>query len=237
MEYRFYLFDLDRTLWDFDTNSFNTISSLLLYYFKDRVDPTTFYNYYDKVNRELWVEYERGAISKKELTSSRFPKVFNYFKIGDTLIAERFAEQYLEQMSLQKVLMPHASEVLEKLSKKGAKMAVVTNGFVEGQYKKMVSAGIDHFFDAVVTSEEVGLFKPSPPIFKRALEAIGGVKSETLMVGDDFINDIEGAMIFGIDQFFYNYKGLKGFHGATYSDSDLRALLLSPPQRDLHPPL
>ena len=45
------------------------------------------------------------------------------------------------------------------------------------------------------------------------------------MVGDDFANDIEGAMIFGIDQFFYNYNSVPCDGGPTYDSSDLRDLV------------
>lgn len=224
-EYRYYLFDLDRTLWDFDTNSFNTISSLLTEYFGHQIDPKLFFSHYDKVNLELWAQYESGKISKEELTGSRFPLVFRHFKIGNDTLAKEFSQLYLSRMPLQSRLMPHARQVLEELSKRGAKMAIITNGFIESQYQKLVSAKIEHFFEAVVTSEEVDAFKPAAAIFKRALEQIGGVKKESLMVGDDFANDIEGAMIFGIDQFFYNFKKNREFRGATYSSDDLRGLL------------
>lgn len=104
-------------------------------------------------------------------------------------------------------------------------MALITNGFKEVQYTKLANSGIEKYFDAVMISEEQGVHKPSPIIFKRALDAIGGVKSEALMVGDDFANDIEGAMIFGIDQFFYNYNSVPCDGGPTYDSSDLRDLV------------
>lgn len=110
-------------------------------------------------------------------------------------------------------------------------MAIISNGFKEVQYKKLSNSGIVHFFDAILISEEEGVHKPSPIIFKRALNSINGIKSSAIMVGDDFTNDIEGAMIFGIDQFFYNYKGIDCDGGPTYNSRDLRDLITySPPQ-------
>jgi putative hydrolase of the HAD superfamily len=104
-------------------------------------------------------------------------------------------------------------------------MAVITNGFREVQHRKLENSGIAKYFEAVMISEEQGVHKPSPIIFKRALKAIGGIKSEAIMVGDDFANDIEGAMIFGIDQFFYNYNSVPCDGGPTYDSSDLRDLV------------
>ena len=51
------------------------------------------------------------------------------------------------------------------------------------------------------------------------------IKSETLMVGDDFENDIEGAQIFGIDQFYYNPKHKPCDGGPTYESDNLIDLL------------
>ena len=45
------------------------------------------------------------------------------------------------------------------------------------------------------------------------------------MVGDDFTNDIEGAQIYGIDQFYYNpyHKPCDG--GPTYESDNLIDLI------------
>ena len=51
------------------------------------------------------------------------------------------------------------------------------------------------------------------------------IKSETLMVGDDFTNDIEGAQVFGIDQFYYNPKHKLCDGGPTYESDSLLDLI------------
>ncbi|MBO7269537.1 MAG: hypothetical protein J6U83_07295, partial [Bacteroidales bacterium] len=48
---------------------------------------------------------------------------------------------------------------------------------------------------------------------------------EAIMVGDDFTNVIEGARIFGIDQFYYNPYNRACDGGSTYSSNNLRDLL------------
>lgn len=223
--YRYILFDLDRTLWDFDTNAKNNVSRLLDVYGFSLIDKDLFYEKYDAINHKLWAAYEKGELSKDLLRSERFYRTFLEFGTDNREIATEFGEEYLNTMPLQTALMPHAMEVLEALYKNGVKMAIISNGFKEVQYKKLDNCNISRFFDAVMISEEQGVHKPSPVIFKRALNAIGGEKSLALMVGDDFMNDIEGAMIFGIDQFFYNYKSVPCDGGPTYDSNDLRDLL------------
>ena len=223
-KYRYILFDLDRTLWDFDTNAKNNIFTLL-----DRFNVTSdkqgFFDNYDRINHALWAEYEKGIITKDTLKGERFYRTLKLYGIDDRNIAQQIGDEYLRQMPLQKALMPNAMEVLTELKRRGCKMAIITNGFKEVQHKKLEISGIAGFFDTVMISEEQGVSKPCPVIFKRALNAIGGNKESAIMVGDDFANDIEGAMIFGIDQFFYNYRSIPCDGSPTYNSNDLSELL------------
>ncbi len=223
--YNYFLFDLDRTLWDFDANAFNNISSLLDSFGLGEFEKGGFYSTFDKVNHLLWARYEKGEIAKDLLRHERFYRTLLEYGIDNRDLSVKMGEEYLERMPYQTVLMPYAFEVLSSLKELEVKMALISNGFKEVQYKKIKNCSLDGFFDAVLISEEQGVHKPSPIIFKRALNAIGGIKNEALMVGDDFANDIEGAMIFGIDQFFYNYKQLPCDGGPTYNSGDLRDLL------------
>jgi putative hydrolase of the HAD superfamily len=224
-KYQYFLFDLDRTLWDFDSNAENNISMLLDKHKLPINDKRLFYDTYDQINHRLWSDYEKGTISKETLRGERFYQTLLRFGIDDKNFADKMGDEYLSEMPNQRILMPYAFEVLTILKERGARMALITNGFKEVQYWKLKNSGIDHFFEAVLISEEQGVHKPSPIIFKRALKAINGIKKQSIMVGDDFTNDIEGAMIFGIDQFYYNYKSLPCEGGPTYNSSDLRDLV------------
>ncbi len=225
-DYRYILFDLDRTLWDFDSNAFNNICTLLDSFGLSDIGKDHFYSTYDKVNHVLWAKYEKGLISKDLLRHERFYRSLLEYGIDDRDMSVKMGELYLERMPFMTILMPYAYEVLTALKERGVKMALISNGFKEVQYKKIKNCSLEGFFEAVLISEEQGVHKPSPVIFKRALNAIGGVKSHSLMVGDDFSNDIEGAMIFGIDQFYYNYRNLPCDGGPTYNSGDLRDLLM-----------
>lgn len=252
--YSYYLFDIDRTLWAFDINSKRVIFALLDFYnLHDRLSVFSkekFFRRYESVNRTLWQQYEAGAISKEELRRERFYNTFmEYIKEGadkereltdrESLrdFSSRFSENYLYRMPFQKDLEPGAMYVLKKLKERGAKIAAVSNGFKEVQYCKLGNSGILDLIDAVIISEEVGVHKPSPLIFKTALERLCGkaamenkrecdyIKSHTIMVGDDFANDIEGAQIYGIDQFYYNPRRRESGGGPTYESDTLLSLL------------
>lgn len=247
--YRYYLIDLDRTVWDFDRNSEHAISLLISRNERLLTAVTDeekcgqaealhrFFIRYDVINLNLWAEYEKGIMAKDDLRWRRFYDSFRQYGIDDEDLARRFGNDYLEQMVEESGLMPGAREMLETVRNSGGKTAIVSNGFKEVQYRKLRKAGIEGYFDAVIVSEEVGSHKPSPEIFACALRKLSGIspedspeewkqaKRDTLMVGDDPANDIEGAQIFGIDQFFYNHKGLDIVLGATYESSTLDPLI------------
>lgn len=225
-DYQYILFDLDRTIWDFETNSNNNIRYILDEMSLTSIEKSQFCTVYKKHNKQLWEKYEQGIIDKETLRWKRFFDSFEEFGIYDIELAKQFGERYIENMPNMTQLMPNAREVLETLFHYGCKMAIVTNGFKEVQYKKIKNASLEHYFRAVIVSEEIGYHKPSPMVFKRAMTALKAKKENTLMVGDDAYNDIEGAMIYGIDQFYY-YKNqeIKYKVGATYESDDLSDLL------------
>lgn len=243
-DYRFYLIDVDRTLWDFDRNSESAICTLisrhpsldkaiLLGESSDEKNyQHRFFQRYDALNHRLWGDYESGIIDKDKLRWLRFYEAFKLYGIDDEPLSHEFGEEYLRQMICEKELMPGALDMLKRIQATGAKMAVLSNGFKEVQYCKLSRSGISSFFTSVIISEEVGFHKPLPDIFRIALERLCGftkeddpsgwasAKAATLMIGDDFENDIEGAQIFGIDQYFYNYKKAD-YKGATYESESL----------------
>ena len=245
--YRYYLIDLDRTLWDFDSNSEHAIGLLIsrnpvLYRTIQEKEGCgedslhRFFMRYDVLNHRLWAMYERGEMSKEDLRWKRFYEAFRWYGVEDEALSRQFGEDYLEQMVCENRLMPGAREMLEAIRTAGGKMAILSNGFREVQYRKLRGAGISEYFSAVVVSEEAGCLKPRPGIFAYAVETLSGIKRTegdrwreakraTLMIGDDPVNDIEGAQIFGIDQFYYNHKGHKAISHATYESADLTPFL------------
>lgn len=58
--------------------------------------------------------------------------------------------------------------------------------------------GLEPYIDFVVTSQEVGVDKPNPPIFLAALERAGVNASEAIHVGDQYRFDVVGARGVGI---------------------------------------
>ncbi|MDD2595326.1 MAG: YjjG family noncanonical pyrimidine nucleotidase [Bacteroidales bacterium] len=225
-KYNYFLFDIDRTIWDFDANASVAMCAVLDKFQLPIGNRELFLERYEVINHRLWDDYEAGRVTKEYLRRERFHQTFkNYYNIDNIELSERIGHEYLDFMALGKILMPGTREVLDAIMQKGGKMAIVSNGFKEVQYRKLKISEIEQYFSAVMVSEEVGVHKPHPAIFSKAMDSIGGTKRETLMVGDDFTNDIEGAQIFGIDQFYYNPKHIPCDGAPTYESDNLADLI------------
>jgi len=161
-----------------------------------------FFRIYAKRNIELWEAYGKGEITQDFLKSERFRYPLAKMGVDDQQLAEEIGKQYLEILPTKTVLMPHAREMLEYLSAKYP-LTLLSNGFTEVQYKKIRSSNIEHYFTHVVLSEAAGALKPDKKIFDYALQLNSTTASETIMIGDSYVADIEGARNAGIDQIYY----------------------------------
>lgn len=76
-------------------------------------------------------------------------------------------------------------QCLEELSEEGRILAVITNGDSEERSRTILdNSGILPFFRFVVAAGSVGVAKPDPAIFHRALDRIGVSPSEAVYVGN-----------------------------------------------------
>jgi len=89
-----------------------------------------------------------------------------------------------------------ALPTLKELKRCGLRLALVSNIALDIRPLLLRSHLLD-LFDAVILSCEVGALKPQAAIFQCALDALGVVPGEALMVGDDPFIDM-GAVLLGI---------------------------------------
>jgi putative hydrolase of the HAD superfamily len=102
---------------------------------------------------------------------------------------------------------------------------LITNGFLEVQRRKLASSGLAPYFREVIISEAAGARKPEKAIFDHALARAGAAAGESVMIGDDFEADIEGALGAGWDAVFFNPQKRPHSGGPTHEVGALRELL------------
>jgi putative hydrolase of the HAD superfamily len=93
---------------------------------------------------------------------------------------------------------PEVPAALERLRAAGARLAVVSNWDVS-LHDQLAATGLGTLVDGAVSSAEVGVGKPHPVIYARALEVAGVEPGEALMAGDSPDTDVAGALALGIE--------------------------------------
>lgn len=204
MEYRSIFIDLDDTLWAFTENARDTFEEMYHQYRFERYFQSFdhFMKLYTPKNLELWELYGRHEISKDELNARRFSYPLLQVGVDDPALVKAYSDGFFAAIPYKRKLMPHAMEALEYLSGK-YRLYILSNGFRELQEQKMRSAGILHYFRKIVLSEDIGAHKPFPAIFNFAMSATQSEFRTSLMIGDNWKNDVAGARDVGMGQGYY----------------------------------
>ena len=209
LKYKHVFFDLDRTLWDFDAAAEVAFERIYdKYNLKNLGIPSAkeFHEVYHPLNEELWVLYRADKITKDELNRTRFMKPLEHYGIYNVELADHLSEDYVFWSPRIVRLVPGTMELLDYL-KPNYHLHLITNGFQEVQHTKLSGSGLESYFDTLTVSEEVGVKKPNPDIFKYALRKAGAIPEESLMIGDEMAVDIDGARTAGMDTLFFNPSG------------------------------
>ena len=227
MAYKDLFFDLDHTLWDFETNSKETIQEL--YTTHDLaglgiVDFEGFYSTYSAHNHRLWDRYTKGFIKQEELRWKRVYLSLLDFKVANEKLAKEMSQTYLEILPNKTHLFPYTIEILDYLKNKEYKMHLITNGFESVQFKKIKNSGIADYFIEVITSEASNSLKPHKDIFEYALKNANATVAESIMIGDNESADIQGGINIGMDTIFVNHIQATPTVPATYTITHLKEL-------------
>ncbi|ASJ01856.1 2-haloalkanoic acid dehalogenase [Thermococcus profundus] len=132
-------------------------------------------------------------------------------------------EEILKRYPHKLRVYPDTIPTLEWLKGMGIKLGVVTSG-PEYQRLKLKLAGLDGYFDSIVTRDDVGVIKPDPKIFIRALEELEVKPGEALMVGDSLWQDVYGGKNVGMKTVWISRDGETDFHMADFRIRTLHEL-------------
>lgn len=166
-------------------------------------------------------EYDAGVL--KVGFRGRRSKLFLQMLGLDEAFADRISDLYVTRYPEVDAPVVGARSVVRNLAE-GFQLGVVSNGFVDVQYRKLEALQISRFFDCIVLSEEAGVDKPDPRIFQHAASILGVSPEACLHVGDLFEMDVVGAKQSGMQACWFNPTG--SFHptGEIAPDLEIRQL-------------
>lgn len=225
--YQHLFFDLDHTLWDFETNSQEALTSIYYEFDLRRWEvqsPQHFIDTYLPINYKMWADYRNGVIDAKTVKRKRFQDTLKQFGVINQSMVQQVESSYLQKLPLGGNLLPNVKEMLTALQQH-FQLHIVTNGFREITVSKLAISGIQDYFTTSLSAEEAGVLKPNPKIFQQALAMANATVEKSLFIGDNIIADVGGAKAVGIDQVFFNPN--KAEHNAqpSYEIADMKELI------------
>lgn len=120
------------------------------------------------------------------------------FNVEWTVSIAELVEKYCVAPHIR--LHEGAQEVLAELKAQGHTLRALTNGYYKYQFPVLKALGIAHFFERIVTPDQVGAAKPQPEFFEAAraggaADRPGGDASGVahVHIGDHAIHDVWGA--------------------------------------------
>ena len=227
MKYQHIFFDLDHTLWDFETNADETLRHLFDLHNLGRYGTFTveeFIRVYSDINHALWRLYQGGKITQTQLRAVRFVRTLGKLGVPEDEVPADISRQFTDILPQKTAVFPYTYEVLDYLRDKGYRLHLITNGFRDIQYIKLSASNLTDYFQEIVTSECCGHLKPDSRIYQHALERTGATAPESIMIGDNLECDVLGAYNAGLDQVYFNPEKRRHFAQTTYEISCLSEL-------------
>ncbi|HET7875184.1 MAG TPA: HAD-IA family hydrolase [Methylomirabilota bacterium] len=121
--------------------------------------------------------------------------------IGAAGLAELVRVYSTPPLAVPPTFDPSAPEALGELKLRGLSLAIVSNTMrTPGAILKKIldQRGLFEYFSTLTFSDECGIRKPDPEIFRLTLERLGVAPEEAVHVGDDPVLDVEGAKAAGM---------------------------------------
>lgn len=209
MFYKGIIFDLDNTIYNYSDchetailNCFSEINRI-----RPEYDIASITTIYDTISNEL--KYELHLTASTHNKSIYIKKIveklnlgYNYFSKINKLYWETFYENMKCYDGVRDFIIWNKEQ--------GIKIGILTDYETEYQVMKLEKLDLLKYIDNIITSEEVGIEKPSNKMFLTLLTEMKMKNTDVIMIGDNFNKDILGAIRMGIFGYLFSNKNV--FH-------------------------
>lgn len=197
------VFDIDNTLYDYDGTHIKGMEAVRAYCAE------TF-----GTEKDVFLEcYERAmSLAQKrigESTAATHNRMIRFQLMMEMLDQPLFPHvmnlynSYWDTLMLHMKPNPGILELMRDLKKAGIKIGIGTDMTAHIQYRKLEKMGMAPYIDAMVTSEEAGVEKPHPHLFRLCVDKLGCEPQECVFIGDVIEKDVLGARNSGLHGVWY----------------------------------
>ena len=214
--------DLDNTLWDVDAIIIRAEQDLQAWLTSNAPDSMQFYT------KDSLPEFRQAVVDAhpKMIHDLSFMRIEVLARV---MSAAGYGEREARSLATQAFgvffegrnrveFFPGALESLEILKERYTLFAL-TNGNAD-----IERAGLGHLLDGAISSADVGKSKPSKEMFHAPLEKLGLNPDQTIHVGDNPVDDVQGAQAIGMHTVWVNLNDATLAEGAVKPHEEITHL-------------
>ena len=186
-----------------------------------------------EANREVWDAYwpevedkwTLGILDGASVGLEAWHRTLQQCGCSDESVVQRATQTHDRLARAAYRLFDDVHEVLAPMAGAHVPLALITNGAADTQRAKLAALGIEHWFDAVVVSAEIGIAKPDAAIFELALDSLAVEREAVWHVGDSLTTDVAGGRGAGLTAVWLNRTGVPRTRDEPEPDLEIRSLL------------
>jgi FMN phosphatase YigB (HAD superfamily)/ribulose-5-phosphate 4-epimerase/fuculose-1-phosphate aldolase len=204
MFYKGIILDLDNTLYSYDlchSKSLNNVLTFLQKNYNTQKNYDELKDLYDDISNKL--KYELKSTASSHNKSIYFKQLIELLNLNYSIVQilnDLYWKTFFEHM----VCFEGVNDFIVWNKNIGVKIGVITDYETEYQMQKLEKLGLINYIDTIITSEEVGIEKPSIQMFQTILRKMELRTDEVIMIGDDFNKDVKGALNTNIHTYWFN---------------------------------
>ncbi len=133
-----------------------------------------------------------------QVTADALDFALETYGISDTVIRQDLLQAYMTLSCYSEV-----PDVLDRLKRKGIRCAILSNGSPQMLSSAVKNSGLSEFFDAVISVDMIGQYKPDPRVYRLAVDEL---KVEKIKIAFQSSNawDAAGANAYGFNVVWVN---------------------------------
>ena len=157
-----------------------------------------------------------------QITQDALDFALDTYRVADAELKDDLMQAYLELSCY-----PEVPSVLNGLKDRGFRCAVLSNGSPRMLGSAVENSGLQDVFDAVISIDAIGIYKPDPRVYQMAVDQLGVTPSEIAFQSSNAW-DAAGAGAFGFKVAWINRFGQQPERLGVVADAELKDLAALP---------